>query len=151
MPFSARRLAIAPVVATALSVAALAPSAVADSPGPTAGAPAANVAATALIVGGTSYPTVSASQMAQLWPVWSTGLGLENTAFPALISVPYPAQLAPITGAGDSLGASVAAGVSSLLGALATTYQAGQRTVVWCSTRSKLLWPAILLPRQRTP
>ena len=55
--------------------------------------------------------------MQQLWPTWSTSLGLANATAPSLINVAYPAQLYPLT-TGDYLGTSVAAGVDNLLGLL---------------------------------
>lgn len=91
---------------------------------------AAPIAAAALIVGGTSFPTLQASMMAEMWPIWANSLGLENTSATKLISVPYPAQLFPLT-SGDSLGVSVAAGSSSLLALIGTTYAAGDKLVLW--------------------
>lgn len=129
----------APVATATLTAAAAAaigaPTAAANGPAAvTAGA----TASAALIVGGTTYPTVEESLMQQLWPIWARSLGLVDTASTSLVNVTYPAQLAPFTD-GDALGASVSAGVDSLLTLLDTTYAAGQHLIVWGISQGALV------------
>ncbi len=143
MPISPRSLLAAPLVAAFMAAGIPTTALAATAPADVGALSAARITtpvAAALIVGGTSFPTVSADEMAQIWPAWNAGLGLSGGASPALISVPYPAQLGPITRAGDeSLGVSVAAGVTSLLGLLGTTYSAGEHLIVWGISQGALV------------
>jgi hypothetical protein len=83
----------------------------------------------ALVVGGTTYPTISDSYMS-----------LFTTTFaPTLINVPYPATIAPPFDGPDTLGASVTAGVKSLIGLINTTYVAGTHLVVWGISQGALV------------
>ena len=75
--------------------------------------------------------------MEQLWPVWSNNLGLTNST-PELISATYPAQLWPFNGT-TTLGNSVAAGVTSLLNLVNSTYTAGERLIVWGISQGSLV------------
>jgi hypothetical protein len=118
--------AAAAVTAAAAPLIGAQPTAAAEPVVPTAG----TTAAAALIVGGTTFPTLDQSFMQQLWPAWNASLGLANPEPPNLINVAYPAELYPFT-SGDYLGTSVAAGVDALLGLLATTYTAGEHLIVW--------------------
>lgn len=86
------------------------------------------MAQAALIVGGTTFPTLDSATMA----------AYTNTFAPNHVNVPYPAQLRPFTD-GDSLGQSVAAGVNSLLDLLASTYSVGQQLVVWGISQGALV------------
>lgn len=122
-------------------VVAAATSGLVGAPPAAAGPAAATVGATpsaALIVGGTSFPTLEQSFMEQLWPTWSTSLGLANATVPDLINVAYPAQLYPFTD-GEFLGPSVAAGVNNLLGLVNTTYTAGAHLIVWGISQGALV------------
>lgn len=95
--------------------------------------------AAAIIVGGTSFPTVDTALMNQLWPVWSTNLGLTDST-PDLVSLTYPAQLWPFVGT-DTLGSSVTTGVTNLLDLVNTTYAAGtgQRLIIWGISQGSLV------------
>lgn len=122
-------------------VVAAATAGLVGAPPAAAGPAAATVGATAsaaLIVGGTSFPTLEQSFMEQLWPTWSTSLGLANATVPDLINVAYPAQLYPFTD-GEFLGPSVAAGVNNLLGLVNTTYTAGAHLIVWGISQGALV------------
>lgn len=98
-------------------------------------------ASAALIIGGTSFPTLEQSFMQQLWPTWSASLGLANATVPDLINVAYPAQLRPFT-EGDYLGPSVAAGVDNLLNLVNTTYSTGAHLIVWGISQGALVLDA---------
>lgn len=137
-------LQAAPVTAAALTATALAGAPVAqaaEAADVAAASRAADVsayAAAALIVGGTTFPSVERSFMESLWPLWSNSLGLPDTSATALISVPYPAELSPFT-TGDDLGTSVSAGVDSLLNLLTTTYTAGGHLILWGISQGALV------------
>lgn len=106
----------------------------------TAGAPAAQAGTTAasatvptnsaaaLVVGGTSFPSMDTSMMSTFTTTFAS----------QLINVSYPAQLYPFT-SGDYLGSSVAAGVDNLLGLLNTTYTAGEHLVLWGISQGALV------------
>lgn len=102
--------------------------------GRTAGDPHASAAAVpttaaaALIVGGTTFSTMDPAAMAELTTTFAT----------TLISVPYPAQLWPYT-PGEYLGASVAAGVNSVIGLLGATYSVGSHLIVWGISQGALV------------
>ncbi len=137
-PVALRRV-VALTTASAVTVAALAGATVAAAPtaqaaGPEASSTAAPTnAAAALVVGGTSFPSMDTSLMSTF-----------TTTFAAqLINVRYPAQLYPFT-SGDFLGASVAAGVNSLLGLLETTYTAGEHLVLWGISQGALVLDATM-------
>jgi hypothetical protein len=67
-------------------------------------------------------------------------MSLFTTTFaPTLINVPYPATIAPPFDGPDTLGASVSAGVNSLLGLINTTYSAGNNLVVWGISQGALV------------
>ncbi len=123
-------------VAVASATAALV-GAPAVAAGPVA-ATAGTSAAAALIVGGTTFPTLEQSFMEALWPTWNNSLGLANLAAPRLINVAYPAELAPFTD-GDPLGLSVAAGMNNLLNLLTATYSEGEHLLVWGISQGALV------------
>jgi hypothetical protein len=133
----AAHLAVAALAALSITFGLAAPAACADTATAPPLAHTDSPVAAAIMVGGTTYPTVSASLMEQLWPVWSTNLGLTNST-PELISVTYPAQLWPFNGA-LTLGNSVAAGVTSLLNLVNITYAAGERLIVWGISQGSLV------------
>ena len=126
------------------TLAAVTAAALMGAPPAAAGPVAATVGATAsaaLIVGGTSFPTLEQSFMQQLWPTWATSLGLANDRTPSLINVAYPAELYPFTN-GEDLGTSVASGVDNLLGLIATTYSSGEHLIVWGISQGALVLDA---------
>lgn len=127
----------AAVVSAAAALIGVPPAAAAGPVAATVGA----TASAALIVGGTTFPTLEQSFMQQLWPTWNTSLGLANATAPSLINVAYPAQLFPFTD-GDVLGASVAAGADNLLGLLRSTYTAGEHLIVWGISQGSLVLDA---------
>lgn len=87
-----------------------------------------STATAALIVGGTTFPTMDLTAMSELTTTFAT----------TLISVPYPAQLWPYT-PGEYLGASVAAGVNSVIGLLGATYSVGAHLIVWGISQGALV------------
>ena len=125
MPFSDRLIRTSAVGAltAGLVATAVAPAA--------AGAPVAAApvrAAETLVVGGTTFPSVSASTMASF----------TNTFSPVLVNVPYPAELAPF--AGDiSLGTSVAAGAATLVEMIETSLATTGSIVVWGISQGALV------------
>lgn len=123
MPFSARLTRTSAVCA--LTAGLLATTAV----GATAQvAPAAPRAAETLVVGGTTFPSVSAATMASF----------TNTFSPNLVNVPYPAQLAPFSG-DISLGTSVAAGAATLVQMIQASVAATGSIVVWGISQGALV------------
>jgi hypothetical protein len=67
-------------------------------------------------------------------------MSLFTTTFATtLINVPYPATIAPPFDGSDTLGASVNAGVNSLIGLINTTYVAGTHLVVWGISQGALV------------
>ncbi len=123
MPFCARLTRTSAVCA--LTAGLLATTAV----GATAQvAPAAPRAAETLIVGGTTFPSVSAATMASF----------TNTFSPNLVNVRYPAQLAPFSG-DISLGTSVAAGAATLVQMIQASVAATGSIVVWGISQGALV------------
>ena len=126
MPFSARftsTTAICALTAGLLATTAVAPAAAAEQ-----AASAAPRAAETLIVGGTTFPSVSAAMMASF----------TNTFSPNLVNVSYPAALAPFSG-DISLGTSVAAGAATLVQMIQTSVAATGSIVVWGISQGALV------------
>ena len=124
MPFSARftsSTAICALTAGLFATTAVAPAAAAEQ-----AASAAPRAAETLIVGGTTFPSVSAAMMASF----------TNTFSPNLVNVSYPAALAPFSG-DISLGTSVAAGAATLVQMIKTSVAATGSIVVWGFRRGR--------------
>lgn len=122
MPFAAR-------FTSATAVCALAAGLLATAHAPAeAAAPAPPRAAETLVVGGTSFPSVSAATMASF----------TNTFSPNLVNVPYPAQLAPFSG-DISLGTSVAAGAATLVQMIQASVAATGSIVVWGISQGALV------------
>lgn len=123
MPFSARLASTAVCALTAGLVATGAAGAAA------AAVPALPArAAQTLIVGGTTFPSVSAATMASF----------ANTFSSHLVNVPYPAELAPFSG-DISLGASVAAGAATLVQMIETSLAATGSIAVWGISQGALV------------
>jgi hypothetical protein len=95
-----------------------------------AGAPHAS-ASTALVVGGTTFPTMSEELMA----------GLANTFADVRVNVPYPAQLWPWNGQ-MQLGDSVAAGTAALLEMITTAAAVAGQITVWGISQGALVLSA---------
>ena len=127
MPFSAHlasTVAAACAFAAGLVATGAEPAAAAAAAVPALPAPAAET----LIVGGTTFPSVSAATMASF----------ANTFSSNLVNVPYPAELAPF--AGDiALGASVAAGAATLVQMIHTSLAATGSIVVWGISQGALV------------
>lgn len=88
--------------------------------------------AAALVVGGTSFPSMAADEMAVF----------TNTFTNNLVNVPYPAQLWPA--AGDMrLGASVTEGAANLMSMISSTLETGAEIVVWGISQGALVIGAV--------
>lgn len=115
---------------TTVTVLVIPPSAAARNAGTSNSSVVPSPTATAaLVVGGTTYPTITASYMSLFTTTFAT----------TLINVPYPATIAPPFDGSDTLGASVNAGVNSLIGLINTTYVAGTQLVVWGISQGALV------------
>ena len=122
MPFAAR-------FTSATAVCALAAGLLATAHAPAeAAAPAPPRAAETLVVGGTSFPSVSAATMASF----------ANTFSANLVNVPYPAQLSPFAGQ-MSLGQSVAVGAATLVQMIETSLATTGSLVVWGISQGALV------------
>ncbi len=91
----------------------------------------AHAASATLVVGGTTFPTMTPQQMAML----------TNTDSDDLINVTYPAQLWPATD-GLQLGASVDIGTTNLLAAINATATTGTTVAVWGISQGALVLDA---------
>ena len=122
MPFAAR-------FTSATAVCALAAGLLATAHAPAeAAAPAPPRAAETLVVGGTSFPSVSAATMASF----------ANTFSANLVNVPYPAQLSPFAGQ-MSLGQSGAVGAATLVQMIETSLATTGSLVVWGISQGALV------------
>ena len=88
--------------------------------------------AAALVVGGTSFPSMAADEMA----------AFTNTFSDNLVNVPYPAQLWPAAGE-MRLGASVADGAATLMAMIGSTLSTGTEIVVWGISQGALVLGAV--------
>lgn len=86
-------------------------------------------AQTALVVGGTSFPTMSEPFMSTFTTTFSSNL----------VNVGYPAALAPPFDGSYTLGDSVSAGVDSLVKLITATYVVGAHLVVWGVSQGALV------------
>jgi hypothetical protein len=91
----------------------------------------AHSASATLVVGGTTFPTMTQQQMAML----------TNTDSDDLVNVTYPAQLWPAT-EGLQLGPSVDIGTTNLLAAINATVTAGTTVAVWGISQGALVLDA---------
>ena len=94
----------------------------------TAAAPVKVVADTALVVGGTSFPTMSQEMMK----------GLTNTFANTLVNVPYPAAIKGFFG-NLALGDSVAAGADTLVAMAKDVTASGKKVVLWGISQGALV------------
>jgi hypothetical protein len=86
-------------------------------------------AQTALVVGGTSFPTMSQSFMSAFTSTFSTNL----------VNVGYPAAIAPPFDGSYTLGDSITAGSNSLMELITATYVVGAHIVVWGVSQGALV------------
>lgn len=97
---------------------------ISDTPGTPAPTPQ-----TALVVGGTSFPTLSESFMSSFTTTFSANL----------INVGYPATIAPPFDGSYTLGDSIAAGSDILMELITATYAVGTHLVVWGISQGALV------------